>query len=144
MIEVTSKKIKQRLQQRFSDENIEITVDQWVILDQLKKNDGISQMTLADRIFKDAPTVTRIVDLLCNKNMIERKNDPKDRRRFNLYLCNSGHKVLNKAQPIVLQSRKLGWKDLNESDYQHLVRILTAINRNFDNHTFFIDSLDRH
>lgn len=143
LIEITSKKIKQRLQHRFNEEKIDLTVDQWVILDHLKINDGISQITLADRIFKDAPTVTRIADLLCNKNMIERRNDPLDRRRFNLYLCNKGHKALDKAQSIVLESRKLGWKDLSKSDYQHLLKVLTTINRNFENHSFFVNGFDK-
>ena len=99
-------------------------------------------MTLADRIFKDAPTVTRIVDLLCNKNMIERRNDPLDCRRFNLDLCNKGHNALTRAQAIVLESRKLGWTDLSKSDYQHLLKILTTINRNFENPLFFVNELD--
>ncbi|MDA0195087.1 MAG: MarR family winged helix-turn-helix transcriptional regulator [Bacteroidetes bacterium] len=143
LIEVTSKKIKGRLQQRFNEEKIGLTVDQWVILDHLKQNDGINQMTLANRISKDAPTVTRIVDLLCNKGMIERRNDPVDRRRFNLFLCNKGHNILNRAQSIVLESHRLGWTDLSKSDYQHLLKILTTINRNFGNHNFFANNLDK-
>ena len=142
LIEVTAKRIKQSLQKRLSAQNIDLTVDQWVVLDHLTKYDGISQNALCDKIFKDPPTVTRIVDILCKKNLIERKNDLNDRRRFNLFMKTEGHDMVKKAYPEVLATRKMGWNDLSTSDYQHLVRILSTINRNFENHTFFANGLD--
>ncbi len=143
LIEVAAKKIKQSLQKRLNDGNIDLTVNQWVVLDHLMKYNGISQNILADKIFKDAPTVTRIVDILCKKNLIERKSDVGDRRRFNLFMKEEGQIMFRKAQPVVLETRKTGWSDLSDSDYQHLVKILATINRNFENHTFFVNGLDK-
>lgn len=144
LIEVTAKKIKQSLQKRFNDENLDLTVDQWVVLDQLIKFNGISQNELCDKIFKDAPTVTRIVDILCKKNLIERKSDQSDRRKFNLFMKEEGSQMVAKAKPVVLETRQTGWEDLSSSDYQELVRILTSINRNFENHSFFANGFDKH
>jgi len=142
LIEVTAKKIKQSLQKRLNDAKIDLTVDQWVVLDHIINHNGVSQNALADKVFKDAPTVTRIIDILCKKGMIERKSDSKDRRRFNLFIKEDGSKMIEMAEPVVLLTRKAGWNDLSESDYQHLVRILSAINRNFRNHNFFTNGLD--
>lgn len=144
LIEVTAKKIKQSLQKRFNDLELDLTVDQWVVLDHLTENDGVSQNALCDKIFKDAPTVTRIVDLLCKKNLIERRGDATDRRKFKLFLKEEGDEMVSLAQPVVLETQKNGWNDLSDSDYEELVRILTTVNRNFENHSFFVNGFDKH
>ncbi len=144
LIEVTAKKIKQSLQKHFNHQNLNLTVDQWVVLDHVTKYNGISQNVLCDKIFKDAPTVTRIVDILCKKNLIERKGDNSDRRKFNLYMKAEGNEMVGLAQPMVLETQKNGWNDLSDSDYEELVRILTTVNRNFENHSFFVNGVDKH
>ena len=143
LIEVTAKKIKQSLQKQFNEHKIDLTVDQWVTLDQIKKSDGISQNVLAEKIFKDAPTVTRIVDILCHKDFIERRSDKRDRRRFALFLKPKGQEMINEALPVVVKTRKNGWKGLSGPDYQELVRIIRLINDNFGNGSIFENGWDQ-
>lgn len=143
LIEITAKKIKQSLQKQFNNHSIDLTVDQWVTLDQLKKTNGISQNVLAEKIFKDPPTVTRIVDILCNKELIERRSDEEDRRRFKLYLKEKGHQMIKETLPVVIETRQNGWQELSGSDYQELVRILKVINDNFGNGSIFENGWDQ-
>ena len=143
IIEVTAKKIKQSLQKQFNEHGIDLTVDQWVVLDRLKKSDGISQNILADKVFKDAPTVTRIVDLLSKKGLVERRSDENDRRRFNLFLKDKGRAMIEELLPVVINTRQNGWEELYGSDYKELVRILKAINDNFGNGTIFENGWDQ-
>ena len=131
LIERTIKKIRQNLQKRFADNNIDITVDQWVILDQLNNRNGMSQNELAECTYKDAPTVTRIIDLLCKKDLTTRVMDKDDRRRFKIMLTNEGNKVIEKALPEVYAIRKQGWEGLEDTDYKNLMRILDTIYKNF-------------
>jgi DNA-binding MarR family transcriptional regulator len=142
LIEVTSKKIKKTLQREFTSQGLDLTVDQWVVLDYLRKHDGISQNILAEKIFKDAPTLTRIVDLLAKKELIQRNSDDQDRRKFKLFLKEAGHEMIKKALPIVLETRTNGWEGLSTADYEELVRILTIVNRNFENEPFFENVLE--
>jgi DNA-binding MarR family transcriptional regulator len=130
-IERTAKRIKQALQKRFNTANIDITVDQWVILDCLNKTDGVSQNKLADDTFKDAPTVTRILDLLTKKELIERKADDSDRRKYRIYLTTKGREMIDMMLPIVMDLRHQGGSRLSPSDFQHLIRILGTIFDNF-------------
>ena len=65
---------------------IDITVDQWIILDLLHSGEKINQQKLAELAFKDAPTVTRILDILEQKKYIARKTDKGDRRKFDISL----------------------------------------------------------
>jgi len=131
LIERTIKKIRQNLQKRFADKGVGITVDQWVILDQLNINEGMSQNELAECTYKDAPTVTRIIDILCKKKLTQRVMDPDDRRRFKIMLTQEGKEVIEKALPEVYAVRKQGWEGLEDKDYEHLMRILDAIYKNF-------------
>jgi len=86
---------------------------------------------LAEKTFKDAPTVTRIIDLLCKKELTERRSDPNDRRRFKIYLTPIGQAKIKQVLPVVLDLRKQGIKGLSREEYDTLIRILDTIFNNF-------------
>ncbi|WP_026210368.1 MarR family winged helix-turn-helix transcriptional regulator [Flexithrix dorotheae] len=130
-IERTMKKIRQNLQRKLNEIDAGITVDQWVILDELQQKNGLSQNEIADSTFKDAPTVTRIIDLLCKKGLTERVMDENDRRRFKILLTQEGKSKVNEVLPVVMEVRKQGWNGLGEEDHQNLIRILDTIFENY-------------
>ena len=129
-IDTTIKKIRTALQRQFNDAGFDLTVDQWVVIDHLFRNPGISQNTLTDMTTKDAPTVTRIIDLLAQKGLTERRLTDNDRRKFLVYLTEAGDAKYNEVLPIVSAMRRKGWGDLSEADYQHFVRIMDSIYQN--------------
>ena len=132
LIERTAKAMKQYLQRKFNERNLGITVDQWLVLDVLNQSDGISQYEIAQKTHKDAPTVTRIIDLLGKKQLVQRENHPNDRRRFSISLTEHGKEKVSKILPIVQEYRRRGWSDLTEPDYKKLREILMAIQKNFE------------
>lgn len=131
LIERTAKSMKQYLQRKFNEGNLGITVDQWLVLDVLHQSNGISQYEIAKRTYKDAPTVTRIIDLLGKKQLVQRETNPNDRRRFNISLTKEGKEKVANILPIVQEYRRLGWSGLSEPDYTKLREILGIIQRNF-------------
>jgi len=128
-IDTTIKKIRQQIQKKFDDLKVDLTVDQWVLLDHIYRfeNEGISQGELAEMTVKDAPTVTRIIDLLVKKGLSERTMSENDRRKFRITLTDAGRNKFDEAYPIVAEVRKKGWGDLNDEDYKLFVRILDSI-----------------
>lgn len=132
IIERTTKRIRQNLQRRFNAHHFGVTVDQWVVLDCIRQNPSISQNEIADRTFKDAPTVTRIIDQLCKKGLTTRLVDENDRRRFIVELTPKGHKKVSQMLPVVIEMRKDGWKGLDIADYQKLMHIMSTIFNNLD------------
>ena len=130
-IDTTIKKIRNALQKQLNEAGFDLTVDQWVLIDHIKRQPGISQNELAELTFKDPPTVTRIVDLIEKKGLVERTPAAGDRRKFNLFLTSKGDVIYKDAFPIVAEIRRKGWGDLEESDYQHFVRIMDSIYNNF-------------
>lgn len=130
-VERNFKLIKQTFSKAFKKAGIDITPEQWVIIDLLQKDDGVSQNDLATKSDKDAPTVSRIIDILERKNLIERRNVEGDRRKYHIFLRNEGKQVHEKLNPIVQNLRVQGWEDLSDEDYQTFLRIMNQVYKNF-------------
>ncbi len=116
---------------RFKEVGVDITPEQWILLHSLYTQNGQSQTDLANGSFKNAPTVSRIIDLLCKKEFTERQRFDNDRRRYKIFLTDLGKSTVEKALPAVMNSREKGWQGLSHEDYEHYLRIMHTIFNNF-------------
>jgi DNA-binding MarR family transcriptional regulator len=129
-IDRTYKVVRQDLINRFKKAQINLTPEQWVLLNQLDKS-SMSQADLAAQSFKDRHTVSRILDLLQKKGFLSRTQDLDDARRYLITLTDLGISELNKAKEHVYASRDLGWQNISEKEYQQLKLILDKIFFNY-------------
>jgi len=127
ILERTARRMKQYFAHTLKSANADITVDQWVLLQELHNRDKQSQLELAQATFKDAPTITRIIDILCKKGLTERQPDPADRRRFQVVLTVKGKASINELMPVVKKFRTQAWSALEVEDIDKLVDMLNAI-----------------
>jgi DNA-binding MarR family transcriptional regulator len=132
LIDRTLRLIKLQFIQAFKKAGIDLTPEQWVVIDELYQRNGISQTDLANGSFKNAPTVSRIIDLLVKKNMVERQRFENDRRRYKIYLTPKGKETFEIANPIAQEVRLRGWEGLSEEDYEHFERVMNQVFSNFD------------
>jgi DNA-binding MarR family transcriptional regulator len=130
LLDASLKVIKQDITKRFKSENIDLTPEQWTLLSELADGGELSQKELASRTFKDAPTISRIIDLLFNRGYIVRKADRDDRRKFLISLTKQGDIIYQQSAPMILEARSTGWEGLTDDDYVNLNAILTKITRN--------------
>lgn len=130
-IDRTYKVVRQDLINRFKKQGLDITPEQWVILSKLYRAKGLYQTDLANQSFRDKPTVSRIIDLLVKKEYVKRIPDEVDRRKFLITITPLGKEVVEKAQAAVDASRKLGWTDLTENEYETLISTLDKIFSNY-------------
>ena len=129
-LERTAKRMKQFFQQTLATAGTDITIDQWVVLQVLNQQDGLSQLGIARATYKDAPTITRIIDLLCRKGLTERVMDTDDRRRFRIQLTPAGRQKIAEVLPIIHNARRKAWKGLDDGEIDAL---MAKLNRVFDN-----------
>ncbi len=108
----------------------DITVDQWVVINMLYKHNALSQQELGELCFKDAPTITRMIDLLVSKKLVSRTHDINDRRRFIIKLTDEGMSIYHYIFPLVREFRAEAYDGLSNEDLAHLDRTL---NRIFEN-----------
>jgi DNA-binding MarR family transcriptional regulator len=109
---------------------MDITVDQWLLIENLYKHKKITHNELAKLTSKDITTVSRIIELLVKKELVLREGSPQDRRKVFLQLTAKGSEKYKEARPLVLEMRKTGWNHLSEEDFQELTRILDVIYNN--------------
>ena len=72
-----------------------MTRAQWMILFRLERQPGLSQKELAEILEVEPITVARLVDRLEDRGMLERRDDPHDRRIWRLHLCPPSAPVLH-------------------------------------------------
>ena len=100
--------IARRLQKNMKQAGIEITVEQWSVLYQLWKTDGLSQQQLCDATFRDKPSITRLVDNLEKLKLVKRVASKNDRRINQVFLSDAG-RILDE------QTMKVANDTLNEA-----------------------------
>src|SRR3954469_21264939 len=85
--------IARRLQKRFNNAGLNITIEQWSVLYHLWKEDGRSQQQLCTATFRDKPSITRLVDNLEKLNLVKRVASDSDRRINLIYLTKQAQKL---------------------------------------------------
>lgn len=120
------------MQRGLNEAQIDLTVDQWVVLDHLVQNSAISQIELGSITFKDPPTMTRILDLLVKKDMVTRIHSSSDRRKFTINPTTHGLETHKVAAEIITDVRRQAWSNLDEEDYKTLVKIMDTIYTNVE------------
>lgn len=123
---------------KISQKNIEklvsdITVDQCLVLIILNENSNASQKEIADLIFKDKASITRIVELMVKKDYLTREIHELDRRKFNLEITEKGKKTIELLSPIIKQNRKTALLGLSTNEIELLDKILYKIISNCKN-----------
>lgn len=135
-IDRTYKVVRQDLISRFKEAGIDLTPEQWVVLSKLSEKD-MYQTDLASHSFRDKPTVSRIVDLLMKKGLVDRVRDQVDGRRLQVHITRKGRETVLQAKPAVDASRQLGWTNLSESEYGTLITLLDKIFVNYTGHSVY-------
>jgi MarR family transcriptional regulator for hemolysin len=78
-----------------------ITRAQWAVMWRLDRTEGLKQSELAEMLDLQPITLTRLLDRLAEHRLIERRDDPNDRRANRLFLTPS-------ARPLLEQLGELG------------------------------------
>jgi len=81
----------------------------------LWKQDGLRQQDLADKTLKDKASLTCLIDNLTKRNLVDRYEDPDDRRSKLIYLTDEGKKLGKKVEPWVSELFSIVSKNLESS-----------------------------
>ena len=100
--------VARRLQKNFRNAGFEITIEQWSVLYHLWKEDGLSQLELGNRTFRDKASTTRLIDNLEKQELVTRVASKDDRRINLVYLTDT-------AKPLQQITYELANKTMNES-----------------------------
>lgn len=126
-IDKSIKTYRQFAQKRIKDSGYSVTIDQWLVLKNIQEFPGINQQDLSKKVFKDNASVTRIIELLVQSQLLERSVNEGDRRRTFITITQQGLKTLQDVQEIVLQNRAKALKGLDSQELKELKKNLQKI-----------------
>ncbi|WKN44531.1 MarR family winged helix-turn-helix transcriptional regulator [Tunicatimonas pelagia] len=132
LMERLMRKAREVTKLRFAEFGNPVTVDQWIIIKKIAEKEGISQREVSDETFKEPAAITRSLDILDKKALIERRAVKGDRRKYQLYLTSGGKKLYQQLLPAVIDIRQTGLRDLSENDRTMLKEFLRKIYHNLE------------
>ncbi|MDD3267920.1 MAG: MarR family transcriptional regulator [Syntrophomonadaceae bacterium] len=81
-----------------------ITAAQTFVIFDVMEHEGTSVKDIATRIQLDSPGVTGLIDRLVKEGLVERKEDPEDRRSLRITLTGKGRELADsKLIPMALE-----------------------------------------
>jgi DNA-binding MarR family transcriptional regulator len=114
----------------FRDEGEEVTPEQWAVLIRLWERDGRTQGELSEATFRDSPTMSRIVDSMEERGLLQRRPHEEDKRVRRIHLTRRGRELEKKLVPVV---EKIVGKMVAGIDERALVTTRTTLRRMFAN-----------
>lgn len=127
-INETARAIRRTFDQRAA--KLGITRPQWRVLARLKREPGLRQVELAERLDMEPITLCRIVDRLEEAALVERKADPADRRAWRLQLTEKAAPVVTKLRFLARDVAAEATDGIEERDLKSLQQQLSAIRTN--------------
>ena len=132
-IEQAIKEYRKVSQKNISKIVDDITIDQCLVLMILSKDAKISQNELANLIFKDNASITRMIELMVKKGHLIRTLHQEDRRKFNLEITEKGIKTIELIEPVVQLNRQTALNGLSLEEIDLLDKTLNKIITNCKN-----------
>ena len=116
----------------FTHLGLDITPEQWFLLHRLWERAGRPQFELVDPTIDDRPNITRLIDSLEKRGLVERQTDPDDRRRFLISLTPEAVRLLKEIMPKVIAERERVFGSISEGDRRALSRVLKKFERQIE------------
>lgn len=121
-----------RAQQRhlavwLSEVSAEVTSVQYAALDALHHTPGLNQRQLGDELDVDRSTIADLVARMVRNDLIERTDDPADKRSYVLFLTAAGKKQLAALRPRVDDVERILTSALTAQERLELRRLLAVI-----------------
>jgi len=105
----------------------EITPQQYAVLSVLADNDGVDQITLAGLAALNRTTAGEIVDRMVSAGLLERRDNPLDRRVKNIFLTKLGLKLFGDMHEAVVRVQQRLIQPLGPAERETLIELLARV-----------------
>ena len=110
----------------------EVTSVQFAALEVLRERPGLNQRQLGDALDVDRSTIADLVARMVRNGLVERSDDPNDKRSYVLYLTAAGTQQLATLLPRVEEVERILTEQMTRQECQVLRRLLWAMCRGAD------------
>lgn len=119
----TAMLLAKTMEKRLTHAGLDVTVKEFSFLNWLSLNDQVIQQDLAEFMKKDKSAILRIIDLMENRGLLLRVNDPSDRRKKIITVTEKGLALLEEARIVEREVVKELQEGLSQSDIETFVKV---------------------
>ena len=118
--------ISEELSTLYAD-RFQIDIPQWRVLATLSLGNGWTAKAIVASTRTHKSTISRAVEALERRGLIEAVQSPADKREYRLRLTGSGRRLFRELEPLVLDYQKGLMDKLGETDARRLEQAITAL-----------------
>ena len=107
-----------------------LTLDQYEVLWVLLRNNGLYQRQLGQILLKDRPNTTRLVNILCEKKLVERRQDLENKRKHMVYITDAVRAKVNDLSPLKKDLKNKVLKGISQEELDVTLATLQKIRFN--------------
>ena len=111
---------------------INLTPEQYLVMDILWDTEVMSQQAIADIIQKDKNSVTKFIDSVEKKGLVYRQVNKTDRRVNNIVVSEEGMKLKARTTEVAIGMMRNVLKNIKEEDLMALDKVMNQIKENID------------
>jgi DNA-binding MarR family transcriptional regulator len=101
---------------------------QYVILAWLRDGIAINPKAFCDLYRHDSGAMTRVIDQLAERGLLERVRRSGDRRKVDLELTQTGRIAVEGLIPLVVDKLNLALAEFSKTEFEELQRLLIKLN----------------
>lgn len=96
--------------------------------------DGVRQIALAEEMGVEGPSLVRLLDQLSHAGLIERHDDPVDRRAKTLHLTTAGIRLAHDVEQALINIRTALFAGVSEEDMAACIRVFDTLGQTLQDH----------
>ncbi len=124
MVNILNCKLKKHIASVFKSEGINLTAEQFLVMDTLWNQGEMTQQSIAYLIQKDKNSVTQFIDNLEKKGLVNRVVDSSDRRVNNIRLSKAGMAMKDNTKNVAIDVLNDIVDGISEEDLKTFVKVL--------------------
>ena len=113
-----------------------VTGSQWRVMAAIRRTPGTNQGALAAWLEVEAITAGRMVDRLEKLGLVERRDDPADRRRWRLFLTDEAEQLMGRLGECAKDVFDEALVGFSSAEHEHLTCLLERLRMNLSDEQF--------
>jgi DNA-binding MarR family transcriptional regulator len=101
---------------------------QYVVLSSLRDGIAVNPKAICTLYRHDSGALTRVIDQLAERGLLERVRRDRDRRKVELQLTPAGRETIESLIPLVVDKLNEVLADFSKTEFQELLRLLMKLN----------------
>ena len=107
---------------------------QYVVLTSLRDGIAVNPKAICVQYRHDSGALTRVIDQLAERGLLERVRRDRDRRKVELQLTPAGRETIESLIPLVVDKLNEVLTDFSKAEVQELLRLLVKLNTTLQAH----------